>query len=876
LGKCRIISHDGDGLYTVQMLPDFSIIEAEIAKLTAELSDIDNVELVNLEIAYLLAKADTDNKKADADTLIDTYASDPTPEKLDAVNASIAVVGEAIIKESEAKIPYDAVKARKLAIEKRIVKLYAAIGTPSPIQIWCTDLSDGLKYRGLFDADDVAGTIELIGDDTDTTLQPHYADLGLYSSSRDGLMTPTASLTPASYFYNRAMKPGWQKWQHQYRPGIITGVSGGGGFDVTLDDVRSREQSDFIPVSNFEDRLLTEVSAEYMTCNEAGFSVSDHVIVNTQWDGIQRIDIIIGFVDNPKPCDVNGFNYHPNVIGGASPGLKDWQNIKPTWTMKTPVLSDVITDGTGPDMRDWKGYLNNGTKILAQWENRGSYIYVDGVKIATKPVFTLPAATGDTAGALVPQGFLTAWVTKDNNYLYAIPYESGKSRHVLRKTNTAELTGVAYNITTAPDGWEVSAAFGPADYTDFISFGIPYMNESGTEGRSIDNWVHGAKRTPPSDPGAGAEWLPVSSYFDAWGEESQINISSPSAATIAAAGITHQFNGLIGSIYRETWGYQNWQNFSGEFICGAFHWYAQGIRTDKGTETWSGSRAVYVGYRGDTLGYVWQNGIGNWSNEWVHSGFNEDCVGGNPVGSFSESKTTTTSIGGIGYVYTSDLDSWILPGWTTEENDTVNMSGTPCNNATYNQTWTLSRFTGGFNLANVSDGIYRYIQDEDYQVRVASYGGTSGPPNCPGNVLSSLLSTERGIIELGTTERVFERVSADISSDGPATVDPFLDLFPVMTLAYGDDPNNPTEPAGTTVKNNMTGYIVLFGTHTTHFANHQAAKDHNDNYISWSQHQYNDLLTTEYENFLTGGDLSTLDELDNGDGTQYLNPHVAN
>ena len=876
MGKCRIISHDGDGLYTVQMLPDFSIIEAEIAKLTAQLSDIDNVELVNLEIAYLLAKADTDNKKTAADTLIDTYASDPTPEKLDAVNESIAVVGEAIIKESEAKIPYDAVKARKLAMEKRIVKLYAAIGTPSPVQIWCTDLSDGLKFRSLYDADDVAGTIELIGDDTDTTLQPHYADLGLYSSIRDGLMTPTASLTPASYFYNRAMKPAWQKWQHQFRPGIITGVTGGGGFDVTLDDVRSREQSDFIPVSNFEDGLLTGVTAEYMNCNESAFSVGDHVIVNTQWAGALRTDIIIGFVDNPKPCEINGFIYHPFVSGGTQPGYNDWQNVGRgsvgSWQMKTPVLTDVITDGTGTIMRDWKSYLNSGEKVLVQWVYNGDFIYLDGVKIATTPSFNMAGFTGDPITIAVMTGFNVAWVTANKQYLYAIPRENGRSRRLLRKTINPELTGSAYNATTDPDGWEDSAPWGPPDYTDFTSFSIASVNESGTEGRSMDSWVHGAKRSPQTDPGAGAVWNIASAYNDNWPEESQFTISNPTASTIAGVGLSYSFNGMIGAgIFRTIYTYSITRIFDGNLATG---FYDSGEEIQNRTETNSGTYAISVGYTGDAVTYLRINGTG--TDVWDR---NQNT---GPAGSFDVRSETLTN---FGTVYESDADGWTLPVQTQDEIFYTNyaapsgLTGDTCENIICSDSYDRTINSGTLDYINVNDGIYVYGKDITH---VTNYDVFGGDPcvfgNAPGTKTQSNTVTEHGIIEIGLTEQEFQRTETDTSSSGPQLFAvPTLITYPWPWDFFEGDPASFVwlEGENTTVYN-KTAITSVYSNHGENFVFYGGAKDHNDNYIFSAQHLYNLALTSEYWSYLTNGDLATLDELDNGTGTIYRYPHVAN
>ena len=899
MGKCKIITHDGSGLYTVLMLPDYSRVDTEIGSVNGKLIDVTNVELVQAEADYLEKKNETDAVQAQLDFAIATYASDPTPENFDTVEKLVDKMGAAVIEESKVKIPYEQVKARKLTLEKRLIQLFDSIVIQVPIQLWCADLSDGVKDRKIYVADDEVGTIEILGEDANgINLQPQYLENGHHIDARDGFSMPTIVMTPATYFYNRAMLPSWQKWQYVYRTGIITGVTAT-GFAVTLDDIRSAEQNPFIPVNDLNGGSLINVTAEYLNCNEAAFTIDDHVIIQTTYDAERnRFDVIIGFVDNPKPCDLSGFNYHPFVIGGTQPGFHDWQNIRPNpitdWVMNTPVLTDVITDGTGPKMRDWKGKLNDGENILAQWEHRGDNIYIDGVKKAVTPNFTLSLAAGDPSAAQVPSGFYAAWVTKDNQYIYAVPYEITKSTHVLRKTNVEELTGNAYNATTDPDGWEVSAAFGPSSYTDFIFFGEIKINESGTEGKSMDSWVHGAHRTPQADPGSGAAWRAPSEYFTGWVEESQLDIATPSAATINAAGITYQFNGLVGSqIYQNDQGY-SFTNHSGKVTCGT-DWYATGIRTDWGQLGYEGDYAHAVGFDGDTVAYLKTKGIGTYEFTHTWSGFNTclDCPPGSSqdglITTYAENKTATTTVGGYGTVNESDFETWTIPVELFDENETISMSmqaptcsngGTFCEIANYNQSWENFIHTGGMEFSDVTNGIYRIRTDETHQTRIASYGGTAsgGGGLCPGNLSTSKTDYERGILELGATEKILERIESSSSFSGPADIDPFIVLFPDMFLTYdpGADPTNPTPPAPSITKFNWTAHISTFGLHSTHWLEQEAAKDFKGNYISWDQNQYNDLLTTVYENYLTNGDLNSLDGLDNGDGTKYLFPHVAN
>jgi hypothetical protein len=842
--------------------------------MTATLSDIQNVEYLQLEIEYNLKVADTNTAQAAVDFATVDYAADPTESNLDIFNEKMALLGEAVIEEAKAREPFDAVKAKILALQKRIARMESVNVEPAPVQIWCTDLSDGLKFRGIFDADDEAGTIELVGDvNKGQTLQPHYADLGLYSTDRDGLLTPTAALTPASYYYNRAMMTGWQKWRDEYRPGIITGVSGGlGGFDITLDDIRSKEQADFIPVNDFEDGLLTNVPAVYMNCNESAFSVDDHVIVKTEWVGALRDDTVVGFVDNPKSCDINGFNYHPYVFGGTTPGWQDWQNVQPLWVMKTPVLTDFIADGAGSGQMDWKGFLNDDTKILAQWGYGDQYIYIDGVKLAVTPAFNLSGATGDPIAIAVMTGIATAWVTKDKQYIYAVCRENGSSRHVFRKTIEIELTGVAYHVTTDPDGWESTAAFGPSSFTDFNTYGRLYMNESGTEGRSMDSWDHGAKRTPQQSAGAGATWLALSEYNDNWNEESQVSIATPSAASLAAAGVAYQFNGLVGAgVFRSEDGSDVITYSNGNPL--TFQ-YETGVRAISSTKTVSGTYAVSVGYDGDTVTYLRINGTGSSVYALDSSWTTADPSG-------EETKTTTVT--NFGAVYESDADGWVIPLQVEDDTRSASWSypgttGDNCERLDGLSSFYNTTYRGNFESINVSDGIFVYYTDEDYLSWVTTYGGdpcVTG--NAPGTRDITTIVTERGSVLLGTNQQDFERVPVDtFTSDSILITPPGLSFPGSFTFNPGDP--DPYVWLSTTSSDvyNLTGYDWPFGVHSEKFVQAGGARDHNGKYIFSAWHQYNLAETSEYWSFLTGGDLSALDELDNGTGTVYYWPHVAN
>jgi hypothetical protein len=178
---------------------------------------------------------------------------------------------------------------------------------------------------------------------------------------------------------------------------------------------------------------------------------------------------------------------------------------------------------------------------------------------------------------------------------------------------------------------------------------------------------------------------------------------------------------------------------------------------------------------------------------------------------------------------------------------------------------------------NVSDGLFVFIEDEDYKSIVRNYGGTACVTgNAPGTTDTTETVTERGSILYGTAQQDFDRIESDTSSsvDG---------LFAKPFSNVGIHAWNPGDPdpfvfldTSSSDKYNRTGYKWLRDTHISHFIEYGGARDHNDRYLISTEHQYNLAETDDYWDFLTGGDLATLDELDNGTGTVYFYPHVAN
>lgn len=242
MGKATIISHDGNGQYTVEM-------DYDLESLTERISDCDD-RIAALDTKISEAEADGDDSKA---KILGLY---------------------------------------KAAVEKEKARLQSVVDnyTADERSAWCADLTTSLSGE--------VGTIEPGHDyENGVNIYPGYSDAS-YDAARDGQVAPLIGQSPAASFFNLATLPGTQKWRPNYRYGTITDLNiTADTCDVTLDAVSSRMQE----LDCNQEATLADVPIEYMNCNASAFAVNDEVIIKFEgfdWESPK----VIGFKDNPNSC----------------------------------------------------------------------------------------------------------------------------------------------------------------------------------------------------------------------------------------------------------------------------------------------------------------------------------------------------------------------------------------------------------------------------------------------------------------------------------------------------------------------------------------------------------------------------------------------
>ncbi|MBN1828722.1 MAG: hypothetical protein JW884_06230, partial [Deltaproteobacteria bacterium] len=118
------------------------------------------------------------------------------------------------------------------------------------VSAWCVDSTENLSG--------VVGTIEVPGERGTVLIRP--GESAAYDPARDGVLRPSAALSPAGSFYNLAMKPGWQKWKPTYRFGTIASLAGD-ICSVVLEAAANSETGLSINQTN----VLSNVPIGYMT-----------------------------------------------------------------------------------------------------------------------------------------------------------------------------------------------------------------------------------------------------------------------------------------------------------------------------------------------------------------------------------------------------------------------------------------------------------------------------------------------------------------------------------------------------------------------------------------------------------------------------------
>jgi len=212
--------------------------------------------------------------KEDMNKKLEAHVKATTDFKNIKVQTELQTVMLDLIKEEQTKLQKDKAYWEGLQLE-------------STFQAWCADYTENGSGE--------VATMEIPGENQRVLIKPG-APAG---NTVDGVLVAREVQSPEQVFFNAAILPGWQKFKPTYRSGVITALNTSNNTaSVTLDAAQSSAAGlDINKVTT-----LANVPVVYMTCHASAFAVGDRCVVRfngMDWEQPQ----VVGFVDNPKPCD---------------------------------------------------------------------------------------------------------------------------------------------------------------------------------------------------------------------------------------------------------------------------------------------------------------------------------------------------------------------------------------------------------------------------------------------------------------------------------------------------------------------------------------------------------------------------------------------
>lgn len=280
-------------------------------------------------------------------------------------------------------------------------------------------------------------------------LQRRQADLADRPASTspnfgDGLMTAPQVMSPEQAFLTAAVMPGWQKWRPTYRTGTITALDvDADTASVSLDAAASSAQGLGINQTG----SLSNVPVSYMTCNAKAFEVGDRCVVRFTAQDWSR-PVVIGFVDNPKPCET--FVAFYSISGRQSGNGLISQQTKYRNQNWDPVEAPSPIQPVA-----WAGW-NDGVTTRAR---------SDGKATANRNVLG-----SYISGGTITMSIVTVSVSWSSQWVVEQPNGSFKKFGIAHLVWSTAWTGSAGGSSILPSGFTVPTYGGEVDNTVEIGF----------------------------------------------------------------------------------------------------------------------------------------------------------------------------------------------------------------------------------------------------------------------------------------------------------------------------------------------------------------------------------------------------------------------
>jgi len=328
--QAKIISHEGNGLYFIELQLDWSILDRKIADLSSIISAL-APQLAAAEAAYNTLKTQFDIlvglQEEAVNELIDINHDEfsTEEEKKAARDKAVLATENADKKRPELKIAFDKwqILLAKSKSAQNQKDRYVANPRTNPIaQAQAVDKVDGSTPAVL------SGTYPVIPINTmihvyqlareaeapkwiippalphNETTMPSLALPITLPSAISGKLISQELLHSGAVFWDSCMLPGYQRWDPHVRKGVITAIAGS-NFTVRLSPLLNSVD---LAMQGPEDTFVFPV--DYF-CGPSAFLVNDQVIVKiTEWNNNIPTGTVIGFAGTAREC-IYGTVYPP-------------------------------------------------------------------------------------------------------------------------------------------------------------------------------------------------------------------------------------------------------------------------------------------------------------------------------------------------------------------------------------------------------------------------------------------------------------------------------------------------------------------------------------------------------------------------------------
>lgn len=383
MGYARILSGGPDGRYSIELDYGADQKAALLTALNELLARIDNA-IASQQV--LITEADAKEavqvarvEAAQAEVIAAAASLPPGSPKPDTLGFKFELAQLAQMKSRHAplRLKLDALKFDRAQTLRRAAA-WAAFNPTETRSAWCVDLTEDAAVGSYVATADIPGESNLI------VLAPGCRPW----QAGDGILTAREIMSPAQAFLNAAILPGWQRFMPTYRWGTCTAIDEDADtMSVSLASQPSSAQSLVINQAS----TLTGVPVVYMTCNAKAFEVGDRVVVQfigQSWASPR----VIGFLDNPKPCELFTLLYITDT--GAFYGL----DIIGTTTLST---QDVYKDDDAYEVTAPTPYVLDaglgGALVFFGWN--------DGVPTLSRQDLSVDASATYTARYATASGF---------------------------------------------------------------------------------------------------------------------------------------------------------------------------------------------------------------------------------------------------------------------------------------------------------------------------------------------------------------------------------------------------------------------------------------------------------------------------------------